>query len=93
MPIFEKYKQRILEKEHKKIIQLGRAGGIQKKEVYYLPSLHLKIGNKEVILDSVDILTQKIFPGEKFYGNIGNDFTSQFNELVLNFDYMYIKGE
>ena len=90
---FEKYKQRILSSGNKRTIQLGGAGGIQKKEVYYLPSLELKMGNKEVVLDSVDILTQKIFPGEKFYGNIGNDFTSQFNELVLNFDYMYVKGE
>ncbi len=89
---FEKYKQRILKEGHKKTIQLGGAGGIQKKVVYTMPHIELTLGNKKVILDSADILLQKIFPEEKLYGNIGNDFTSQFNELILNFDKMYIKG-
>ncbi|MEO8416593.1 MAG: retropepsin-like aspartic protease [Ginsengibacter sp.] len=89
---FERYKPRIVKEGHKKTIQYGGAGGIQKKEVYVIPSLELMIGHKKVILDSVDVLTQKIFPEEKLYGNIGNDFASQFNELILNFDKMYIKG-
>ena len=89
---FEKYKQQILKEGHKKTIQLGGAGGIQKKVVYTMPHIELSLGNKKVILDSADILMQKIFPEEKMYGNIGNDFTSQFNELILNFDKMYIKG-
>ena len=89
---FEKYKQHILKEGHKKTIQLGGAGGILKKVVYTMPHIELSLGNKKVILDSADILMQKIFPEEKMYGNIGNDFTSQFNELILNFDKMYIKG-
>ncbi len=89
---FEKYKQQVLKDGHKKTIQLGGAGGIQKKVVYTMPNIELSLGNKKVILDSADILLQKIFPDEKMYGNIGNDFTSQFNELILNFDKMYIKG-
>ncbi len=89
---FEKYKQRILKEGRKTIAQFGGAGGVQKKEVYVLPHTELFLGNKKVVLDSADVLTQKIFPGEKMYGNIGNDFTSQFSELILNFDKMYIKG-
>ena len=88
---FEKYKGQILKEGHKKTIQLGGAGGIQKKVVYTMPHIELSLGSKKVILDSADILLQKIFSEEKMYGNIGNDFTSQFNELILNFDRMYIK--
>jgi len=89
---FEKYKGQILKEGHKRTIQLGGAGGIQKKLVYTMPHIDLSLGGKKVILDSADILMQKIFPEEKMYGNIGNDFTSQFTELVLNFDKMYTKG-
>jgi hypothetical protein len=89
---FEKYKQRILKEGRKTIAQFGGAGGVLKKEVYVMPHTELFLGNKKVVLDSTDVLTQEIFPGEKMYGNIGNDFTSQFSELVLNFDKMYIKG-
>ncbi len=89
---YQKYKSRITKDGHQKEITLGGAGGIQKKMVYVLPSLSLKIGDKTVTIDSVDIFTKKIFPDEILYGNIGNDFASQFTDLVLNFDKMYIKG-
>lgn len=90
---FEKYKKRILKEGHVRTVQYGGAGGIQKKQVYLMPNIELYMGNKKVVLDSADILTQKIFPDEKMYGNIGNDFTSQFDELILNFDYMYVDGK
>ena len=89
---FQKYKSRIMKEAHQRHIQLGGAGGIQKKTVYTLPSLELTLGNKTVTLDSVDIFTQKISPEETLYGNIGIDFASKFNELILNFDQMYVKG-
>ena len=41
-------------------------------------------------IDSVDVFTQKIYDGEKFYGNLGQDFIAKFKELILNFGYMYI---
>ncbi|MGH2564174.1 MAG: aspartyl protease family protein, partial [Ginsengibacter sp.] len=89
---FEKNKSRIMKEGHLKTLQYGGAGGLQKKQVYMVPDIELYLGNKKVVLDSATVLMQKIFPTEKMYGNIGNDFTSQFNELVLNFDYMYIEG-
>ena len=90
---FQKYKSRILKEGHQEDIHLGGAGGIQKKTVYELPSLSLTLGEKTITIDSVTIFTQKIFPGEKLFGNIGNDFSSQFTDLVLNFDEMYISGK
>jgi len=31
-------------------------------------------------------------PGEKLYGNIGQDLTNQFSEFIYNFQYMYVQG-
>jgi len=89
---FEKYKSEIIKNGIRKKTRFGGAGGIQTKDTYVVPSVDLKMRAKNVSLDSVTILTQKIYPAEKLYGNIGNDFDSNFDELILNFDKMYIKG-
>jgi len=89
---FNKYKAMVLKTAIKKTVGFGGAGGTQKKEVYILPKVNLAIGNKNVTIDSVSVLTKPITPGEKFYGNIGQDFTNQFNEVIYNFKDMYIKG-
>jgi len=87
-----KYKTEVIESGKKKMLGFYGAGGSQKKEVYVLPKINLTLGNKTVTVDSVDVLQQKIVPDEKFYGNIGQDFTKNFNEIIYNFKYMYIKG-
>lgn len=89
---FDKYKAAVLKIAKKKTEGFGGAGGSQKKEVWVLPKLNLGIGNKTVIVDNISVLTKPINPGEKFYGNIGQDFTGKFTELIYNFKYMYIKG-
>ena len=58
-----------------------------------MPKLDLVLGNKTITIDSVSVLTKRIVSNEKFYGNIGQDFTNQFNEVIYNFKYMYIKGK
>lgn len=87
-----KYKADIIKTAKKKMVGFGGAGGSQKKEVYVLPKINFTLGDKTVTVDSVDVLQQKIVPDEKFYGNIGQDFTNSFNEIIYNFKYMYIKG-
>lgn len=89
---FEKYKPEIIKNGTRKKTSFGGAGGIETKDTYIIPSPDLRMGKKKVALDSVIVLTKKIFPGEKLYGNIGNDFDSHFTELILNFDKMYISG-
>lgn len=90
---FQKYHSEILKTAKKKIVGFGGAGGAQKKEVYVLPQADFTLAGKTVTIDSVDVLQKKIVPSEKFYGNIGQDFTNKFNEVIYNFKYMYIKGE
>ena len=90
---FERFKQKVLSEGKKKVQQYGGAGGIQKKVVYIIPSLALELGGEKITLDSVDVFTEKIFPGERFYGNLGRDFAWRFDELVFNFESMYIRGK
>ncbi|MDO3640392.1 retropepsin-like aspartic protease [Mucilaginibacter sp. L3T2-6] len=89
---FKKNKQEVLKAGFRKTVGFGGAGGTQKKEVWVLPKLNLRVGGRTVVIDSVSVLTKPIYPGEKFYGNIGQDFTGKFSELVYNFKFMYIKG-
>jgi predicted aspartyl protease len=89
---FEKYRKDIEGKAVKKTLEYGGAGGSQKKEVYVLHDFHADLGGTPVFMDSVTVLTKKIYPGERLYGNLGQDFMSNFSELILNFKYMYIKG-
>ena len=88
---FDKYKADVLKHGVKKIVGFGGAGGVQKKEVYILPKLKMTIGDKTVTIDSVSVLQKKITPVEVFFGNIGQDLTNQFNEVIYNFKYMYVE--
>ena len=89
---FEKYKSQILKQSRIKTIQIGGAGGIQKKDVYILPEFTVYLENKKVTIDSVAVHTEKIYPKEKYYGNLGQDFIARFNEMILNFTDMYISA-
>ena len=90
---FNKYKATVLKTAVKKTQGFGGAGGTQKKEVYILPKLDLTVGSKTVTVDSVSVLNKVIYPGEKFYGNIGQDFLNKFDEIVYNFKDMYFEGK
>jgi hypothetical protein len=89
---FQKYLQTVLANGVKTTTQYGGAGGTQQKGVLTIPSVDLFLGERDVRLGKVDVLTEKIYPGETFYGNIGQDFVNSFNVLVIDFQYMYIKG-
>ncbi|MEO6963396.1 MAG: aspartyl protease family protein [Puia sp.] len=90
---FERYTAQTLKEGIKKTARYGGAGGVQEKQVYVIPALHLSLGGKKITLHSVDVLSKKIFPDERFFGNLGRDFADQFDELIFNFRYMYMKGK
>jgi hypothetical protein len=89
---FDSHRAAILQSAIKKRAGFAGAGGTQTKDIYLLPSFPLSLGGKTVIIDSVSVLTEKISPGERFYGNVGQDFMRQFKEFTLDFRYMYVKG-
>jgi hypothetical protein len=89
---FEKHKAEILKTAAQKTQTFGGAGGVRKKNSYVFPTLRLTLNDKTVAVDSVTIFPNKIYPGEKLYGNIGQDFMHQFSKMTFNFRYMYVTG-
>ena len=89
---FEKHKALILKNAVKKTQTFGGAGGARKKDSYVLPAVRFTLDNKTVSIDSVTIFPEKISPGEKLYGNIGQDFMRGFTKMTLNFRDMYVTG-
>jgi len=89
---FARYKNVVLKNGIKRIAEFGGAGGTQKKAIFILPAFHLSLADKPVTIDSMTVLTKKIYANERFYGNIGQDFIANFSEVVFNFKYMYVRG-
>ncbi len=90
-PYLDKYKDEVIEKGKPEVVQRGGAGGMVETEVYTLPAFNIYIGNKKVELTNINVLTKNIDEGgDKFYGNIGQDLISKFDEMILNFEDMYI---
>ena len=89
---FDAHRAVVLRSAIKRRTGFAGAGGMQTKDIYLLPSFQLSLGGKTVTIDSVSILTEKITPEERFYGNVGQDFMQQFKEFTFNFRYMYVKG-
>lgn len=88
---FNKYQAAIKKDGVLQEVESGGAGGIVKKSVYILPHFDLIIGNKKVSLKEVAVNTIPPFEGQKYNGNIGQDLINQFDEIVLNFEYMYVE--
>jgi hypothetical protein len=70
--------------------QVGGAGGIKQAENYVYPTFTVYAGGRKVDLQNVQVLTAPAYPGQKYYGNIGQDLLNQFDEIVLNFDDMFL---
>lgn len=88
---FEKYKEHIAS-NHKEIdYEFGGAGGSIIKKGYKIP-FTTSIGDQSVTLKDVFVLKEPLKESEEFYyGNIGQDFIKKFDEMILNFEYMYIR--
>ena len=88
-----KYRESVMAQAVKQLSEYGGAGGIRENEVLKLPHVELSMNGSRVRVDSITILSSKIFPAETFYGNIGQDFVNAFRKLTINFRYMYMEGE
>ena len=69
-------------------IEVGGVGGIEKKQVYTLPTFNLQIGDKKAELKDIQVLTKPTYQGQKYYGNLGQDLFTQFTEITFDFDGM-----
>lgn len=75
-----------------KKISFSGANGMAEFDGYVI-SQTFTIGEKEVSLENVSLLIEKIEESETVYGNIGQDIIQQFDTMILNFNQMFIKFE
>ena len=71
------------------MISLGGAGGKAEVEAYKI-NLPLTINDRQVLLDSVDLIKENLTKNENIYGNIGQDLVAKFDTLIINFEEMFI---
>jgi len=89
---FEKYKAAIKKEGRVQHSKVGGAGGVKKLTSYKISDFNLYIGDKKATLPSIDVLTKQIkSTKEQVYGNLGQDLIRQFDEMVINFESMYVE--
>ncbi len=72
-------------------VMTGGAGGVVREKAYILNNIKLTVGSKTATLNKVTVHSDPI-PNQHdvVYGNLGQDLMQQFDEMILNFDSMYI---
>jgi predicted aspartyl protease len=68
----------------------GSAGGVEETTVYRLKEFPYTIGRKNGVLPEISVNTALYNFGEHYDGILGQDVLTQFNKMILNFQYMYI---
>jgi len=90
---FEKHKDDLMKNYKEENYEFGGAGGSIIKKGYKIP-FTTTIGDQSVSLKDVFVLKEPLKESEEYYyGNIGQDLIKKFDEMILNFEYMYIKFE
>lgn len=84
-------KAKIESKYEAEEIEFGGAGGTIKVKGFRLEDLLLKIGNSKLKLSNVRVIAENIKDHDKgYFGNLGQDYMSEFGEMILNFEDMYV---
>lgn len=73
-------------------IQFGGAGGIREFDGFVIDKT-FNISGKEITVEGIHLIKEKIKESETVYGNIGQDLMGQFSKMILNFDQMFILFE
>jgi hypothetical protein len=85
----KKYSRDVALKAKKETTELGGAGGTKTQESFVYPTFTFHIGNREVLLKDIQILSQPSYSHQKYHGNIGQDLLNNFEVTILNFEDMY----
>ncbi|WP_053992269.1 retropepsin-like aspartic protease [Mangrovimonas sp. TPBH4] len=87
-PFYRKYKEEIELHYTAQTFTSGSAGGIIEFEGYVMDSIPLSIGNSKTTLSSLQLHKNDIEADvDHFYGNLGQDFIKQFDEMIISFKY------
>ena len=88
---FARYKNEIIGKCKKEILEIGGAGGMVKTEAYIIDSIAISAGNSILTMHSIEIYPEEFMSYDKFvYGNFGQDYINKFSEMNMDFTTMNI---
>lgn len=85
------HKEEIEKKYEPEEIELGGAGGTVKIKGFRIDEINFSVGSSGAQIKDIRLLAENIKDKEDlYYGNLGQDYMSQFSEMILNFESMYI---
>ena len=72
-------------------IKMGGAGGANSLKGYKLPTVSFKLYDKMMDLTNIHVKTAAAIANDNYYfGNLGQDAFGKFDELLINFEHMYV---
>ncbi|MDO9026762.1 MAG: retropepsin-like aspartic protease [bacterium] len=73
-------------------LKYSALGETKTREIYKMKEFPISVGGKTANLPSIDVYTEDLRPDRKmFYGSIGQDYIGLFDEMILNYESMYIE--
>ncbi|TWO34056.1 hypothetical protein E1J38_004590 [Seonamhaeicola sediminis] len=87
-PFYRKYQDTIEKNYRSQTLKSGSAGGVIEFEGFLVDSVALTVGNSSATLKSLQLYKNDIKADvSNFYGNLGQDFIKQFDEMIISFKY------
>ena len=78
----------------KDTMRSGGIGGLVYSETFRLPRFPLKVGDSEIVLENIHVVTDNSEASESGEdGNLGMDFITSFKKVIINLDKMFVAGE
>lgn len=91
-PYLEKYSKEVVGIYEMVDINVGGAGGTKTVKGYRVKDAKLRTGNSLAVLSKVSLLSETLKKKDNyFFGNLGQDYISKFDEMTINFKDMYIR--
>lgn len=90
-PYFVRHHKELLKGFILEEFEMEGAGGKKKIKGVELNQLNLSVGGSAVLLDDVKVFAEEIELHKYIYGNLGQDYMGNFDEMILNFQNMYIE--
>lgn len=88
VPFYKKYQEAIDENYTPQTFKSGSAGGVVEFDGFLIDSLALSIGDSSASLENIQLHKNDITTDvSNFYGNLGQDFIKQFDEMIISFKY------
>jgi predicted aspartyl protease len=81
----------VISKATKQTTEVGGVGGSKRSMNYVYPLFPVYVSDSKVELQDVQVLNAPVYHGQKYYGNIGQDLLSHFDETIVNFEDMYFE--